>query len=118
MISANSKKMAIATNAKGLPVDSIIEDLSNENSDGVVDLDLDQITAELEADVNPHRVIIDMTNSDDVAEYYERWMSSGIDLISPSRKVAAGPLEKYNSAKSVQKGNFVNWQYESSVGSA
>jgi aspartokinase/homoserine dehydrogenase 1 len=116
MISANSKKMAIAQNARGLSVDNIVTDLSEEKD--VVDLDLDRITAELEADVNPHRVVIDMTNSDVVAEYYERWMSAGVDLISPSRKVMAGPLDKYNRAVDVQKGNFVNWQYESSVGSA
>lgn len=117
MISANSRKMAIAKNANGLPVDSIIEDLSGEGDD-VTDLDLERITAELEADVNPHRVVIDMTNSDNVAEYYERWMSAGVDLISPSRKVAAGPLGTYNRAKEIQKANSVNWQYESSVGSA
>jgi len=116
MISANSKKMAIAENANGLPMESIVSGLSED--DCVVDLDLDLITSELEADVNPHRVVIDMTNSDDVAEYYERWMSLGVDLISPSRKVAAGPLEKYQKACEIQKGNFVNWQYESSVGSA
>ena len=118
MISANSKKMAIATNAKGLPVDSITQVLTDDNSEGVVDLDLDELTAAIEADVNPHRVVIDMTNSDEVAEYYERWMSSGVDLISPSRKVAAGPLDKYNRALEIQKGNSVNWQFESSVGSA
>jgi aspartokinase/homoserine dehydrogenase 1 len=116
MLSANSKKMAIAKNANGLPIDSIITDLSSEND--VEDLDLDRITAELDADVNPHRVIIDMTNSDAVSEYYERWMSSGVDLISPSRKVAAGPLVAYNRVVDAQKGNSVNWQYESSVGSA
>jgi len=118
MISANSKKMAIAQNANGLPMDSIIQDLLDDKADDLVDLDLDRITAELEADVNPHRVVIDMTNNEEVAEYYERWMSSGVDLISPSRKVLAGPISKYNRALEIQKGNSVNWQYESSVGSA
>ena len=118
MISANSKKMSIAENANGLPIESIITGLSDESENDTMDLDLDRITAELEADVNPHRVVIDMTNSDDVAEYYEKWMSAGVDLISPSRKVAAGPLAQFNRAKDIQKGNFVNWQYESSVGSA
>jgi len=116
MISANSKKMAIADNASGLPIESIISKLSEDES--TVDMDLDKITAELEADVNPHRVVIDMTNSEAVSEYYERWMSAGVDLISPSRKVAAGPLSKYRRATDAQKNNFVNWQYESSVGSA
>ena len=116
MISANSKKMAIAENANGLPMDSIATGLSEEEN--VEEMDLERITAELEADVNPHRVVIDMTNSDAVADYYERWMSAGVDLISPSRKVAAGPLKNYNKKLEIQKGNFVNWQYESSVGSA
>jgi len=116
MLSASSKKMAIAKNANGLPIDTIITDLTGEND--VEDLDLDRITAELEADVNPHRVVIDMTNSDAVSEYYERWMSAGVDLISPSRKVAAGPLDVYNKVVDAQKGSSVNWQYESSVGSA
>jgi len=116
MISPNSKKMAIADNASGLPIESIISKLSEDES--TVDMDLDKITAELEADVNPHRVVIDMTNSEAVSEYYERWMSAGVDLISPSRKVAAGPLSKYRRATDAQKNNFVNWQYESSVGSA
>lgn len=116
MISANSQKMAIAEDARGLPFDSIHTGLDNE--DEIEDLDMERITAELEADVNPHRVVIDMTNSAAVAEYYSRWMASGIDLISPSRKVISGPLGKYNEILEVQKGNFVNWQYESSVGSA
>mmetsp|Transcript_13069 Transcript_13069/g.36783 ORF Transcript_13069/g.36783 Transcript_13069/m.36783 type:complete len:965 (-) Transcript_13069:479-3373(-) len=118
MISANSKKMSFAKNANGLPIDSIISKLSEDDDEDTMELDLEKITAEIEADVNPHRVIIDMTNSQEVADYYARWMSLGVDLISPSRRVAAGPLEKYHKAIEVQKENFVNWQYESSVGSA
>eukprot|EP00536_Pseudo-nitzschia_multiseries_P015358 jgi/Psemu1/246786/estExt_Genewise1.C_8680005 len=118
MISANSKKMSFAKNANGLPMDSVISKLSEDGDEDTVDLDLEKLTAEIEADVNPHRVIIDMTSSPEVAEYYERWMSLGVDLISPSRNVAAGPLDRYHKAVEVQKENFVNWQYESSVGSA
>jgi len=118
MIGASSKKMSIAKNANGIPMETIISKLKADDDEDTMDLDLEKLTAEIEADVNPHRVIIDMTSSQEVAEYYERWMSLGIDLISPCRNVASGPLEKYQKAIEVQRGNFVNWQYESSVGSA
>ena len=115
MITANTKKMALAKTARGLPIASINEQLLG---DEAVASDLDRLSAEIEADVNPHRVIIDCTNSKAVSEYYERWMSEGIDVISPSRKVLAGPLDNYNRICQVQKEMGANWQYETSVGSA
>jgi aspartokinase/homoserine dehydrogenase 1 len=115
MITANSRKMAIAKDARGLSIDSINEQLDGEDTEVS---DIARITAEIEADVNPHRVIIDCTNSKEVCENYERWMSAGIDIISPSRKIAAGPSDVYNRVCQVQRENCANWQYESSVGSA
>lgn len=129
MITANSRKMAMAATANGLSIPTITQCL-DDNVDGdnanscegamaeTLPTDIERITAEIEADVNPHRVIIDCTNSEATSEYYERWMNSGIDVISPSRKVAAGPLDRYHRACRAQKDNFVNWQYECSVGSA
>lgn len=115
MITANSKKMAFAKNAKGLPIDAINEQLETEAAEEV---DIEKLTSEIEADVNPHRVIIDCTNSGEVAKYYERWLLEGIDVISPSRNILAGPLENYIHVSQQQKRNTANWQYESSVGSA
>ena len=115
MITANTKKMAIAKDSRGLPIDAINEQLEK---DEVVDADLEKLTAEIEADVNPHRVIIDCTNSKAVSEYYGRWLSEGIDVISPSRKLLAGPLAEYKRVTQIQKNNIANWQYETSVGSA
>ena len=115
MITANSDKMVIADNAAGLPIESLGDEMKSENA---MDVDIDRITAAIEADVNPHRVIIDCTNNDAISEYYERWMSSGIDIISPSRKVAAGPFERYEKVCQAKKDSFANWQFESSVGSA
>jgi aspartokinase/homoserine dehydrogenase 1 len=82
------------------------------------DLDMDELTTALEADVNPHRVIIDCTNNDSVADYYEKWMQSGVNVISPGRNAGSGPIERYNAIRGAQRANSVEWQYESSVGSS
>jgi bifunctional aspartokinase / homoserine dehydrogenase 1 len=118
MIAANSRKMAIAETASGLAISTVTTCLNGDCETETIPMDIDRITAEIEADVNPHRVIIDCTNSDAVSEYYERWLKSGIDIISPSRKVAAGPLDRYHRICHAQRDNFRKWQYECSVGSA
>ncbi|CAJ1962675.1 unnamed protein product [Cylindrotheca closterium] len=115
MIAANSKKMAIAETAKGLPIDQLDGLL---DGDLVATSDLDRISEEIEANVNPHRVVIDCTNNEKVAKYYERWMSSGIDIISPNRQIVAGPLDRYSRVCEAQRESNSNWQYSSSVGSA
>eukprot|EP00526_Cylindrotheca_closterium_P002280 CAMPEP_0113658148 /NCGR_PEP_ID=MMETSP0017_2-20120614/31522_1 /TAXON_ID=2856 /ORGANISM="Cylindrotheca closterium" /LENGTH=934 /DNA_ID=CAMNT_0000572317 /DNA_START=9 /DNA_END=2813 /DNA_ORIENTATION=+ /assembly_acc=CAM_ASM_000147 len=115
MIAANSRTMAIADTAKGLPIDQLNEQLGR---DSAVVSDLDRLSEEIKADVNPHRVVIDCTNNDRVAEYYEHWMSSGIDIISPSRQIVAGPLDVYSRVCEAQHESNANWQYSSSVGSA
>ena len=45
-------------------------------------------------------------------------MSLGVNGISPGRRAAAGPLERYHAIQKAQREGSVEWQYESSVGSA
>jgi aspartokinase/homoserine dehydrogenase 1 len=80
--------------------------------------DLDEITAALKADVSPLRVVVDCTNSDDVGDYYERWLSMGVSIITPGRRVGAGDLDRYHRVCKAQKENSVNLYLESSVGNA
>lgn len=113
---ASSTKMFMGQNGQCLvefyELDELLE------SDESQDMDMDALTAAFEDDVNPHRVIIDCTNDDKVADYYERWMSSGVNVISPSCKAAAGPIDRYRAIQEAQRANTIEWQYESSVGSA
>ncbi|KAL7521349.1 hypothetical protein ACHAWX_006068 [Stephanocyclus meneghinianus] len=111
---ASSKKMRLGENGACLATSNPDELLSGD----APDFDVDVLTAALEADVNPHRVIIDCTNCDEVANYYEKWMSLGVNVISPGRVAGSGPLERYNAIRDAQRANSVEWQYESSVGSA
>jgi bifunctional aspartokinase / homoserine dehydrogenase 1 len=112
-IAACSTKMAVGKDSRGLDIDHLSELMADGET-----MDLDLISEAMEADVNPLRVIIDCTNSEKVSEYYERWFADGIHLISPSRQVASGPLERYQRACQAQRENSVYWQYESSVGAS
>ena len=125
---ANSRKMTYCENAQGMMSASIADVLSAEKDGDDVcgdcgedsvfceDVDLDILTERLVADVNPHRVIIDCTNNDDVAEYYQRWVEAGINIISPGRKAGAGPLDRYRSIQNVLRKSSAIWQLEGTVG--
>jgi aspartokinase/homoserine dehydrogenase 1 len=111
---ASSTKMRLGTNGQCLTTNDP-DALLGDDAD---DLDMDALTLALEADVNPHRVIIDCTNCDRVADKYPFWMASGINVISPNRNAGSGPIDRYNAIRDAQRANSVEWQYESSVGSA
>mmetsp|Transcript_2439 Transcript_2439/g.5211 ORF Transcript_2439/g.5211 Transcript_2439/m.5211 type:complete len:469 (-) Transcript_2439:32-1438(-) len=70
MIMGESSGLCLSTSA------DVDEMLTGEKAK---DLDMEALTAMLEADVNPHRVVVDCTNDDGIAGFYERWMSSGIN---------------------------------------
>jgi aspartokinase/homoserine dehydrogenase 1 len=114
-IAACSTKMAIGEDARGMDLDSLNEKLAEADAK---DLDLDLITELMEADVNPHRVLIDCTNTAAVSDYYERWIAAGINIISPNRMVAAGPIDCYRRVCQAQRDHQAQWQFESSVGAA
>jgi aspartokinase/homoserine dehydrogenase 1 len=114
---SNSKKIAFGKDSTGLDIGKLPELIA---SDDAADFDLDLITECMGADVNvnPHRVIIDCTDSETVSKYYDRWLSAGINIVGPNRNVGAGSLDYYKSVIEAQKENSVKWGYESSVGSA
>jgi aspartokinase/homoserine dehydrogenase 1 len=114
-IAGSSTKMAIGEDSRGMDLDSLSEKLTDADAK---DLDLGLITELMEADVNPHRVLIDCTNSAVVAGYYERWIAAGINIISPNRMVAAGPIDGYRRVCQAQRDHQTQWQFESSVGAA
>jgi len=114
----NSKKLVISKDSKdsrGLDIENLPELIKGEEA---IDFDLDLITKMMESDVNPHRVIIDCTDSKSVSKYYDRWLSNGVNIVGPNRNVGAGSLDYYERVVRKQKENSVNWGYESSVGSA
>ena len=112
----SSSKMVLGKNGKCLVTSSDVSEML-EGSEAS-DLDMHALTMALKADVNPHRVVIDCTNKDSVADYYVQWLSDGSNVISPGRKAGAGPMKRYKEIREAVFSNAVEWQYESSVGSA
>jgi len=114
-VAASSKKQFISPDSKGVNLLDIQEIFDGNDAK---EYDIDAITEFMEADVNPHRVIVDCTSSKTVSKNYERWLSAGINIISPNRNAAAGPLETFQRNKKVQRENNVDWLYESGVGAS
>lgn len=46
-----------------------------------------------------------------VADYYARWLESGVHVITANKKVGAGPLERYQECFKQSKRN-AQWLYE------
>lgn len=117
VICASSRtKMVSSEDSRGLDLTKVYDLLRSE--DGGQDYDLDEVTRIMEADVNPLRAIIDCTNTEKAGDYYERWLSEGIHIISPGRKVGSGDLDRYHRIGSAGKGTGVEWYVESSVAAA
>lgn len=112
---ATSKFMVFGKDSRGLETSELSELLHSDDAEA---FDLEKITANIAADINPLRVVIDCTNSDEVGDYYERWLSMGCSIISPGRKVGAGNLDRYHKIARAQREHAVNVYSESTVGGA
>ena len=94
---ASSTRVVLGKNGKCLMGYTDVNQLLG--GDDAVNLDMEVFTASLESDVNPHRVVVDCTNDNGVADMYEHWMSSGANVISPGRWAASGPLSRYRASR-------------------
>ena len=93
-IVASSSKMVSDEKLMGLDVNKLDEMLAAPDAP---DMDLDAFTQLLSSDINPHRVVIDMTNSDSVANYYEQWIKAGVHVIGHNKNLPSGDLKRYKS---------------------
>lgn len=115
-VAACSKTMAFGQDSsRGLDLATVRTLLRDEAAQP---FDLDKITEAIKAEINPLRVVVDCTNSEQVADYYEQWLNLGVNIISPGRKVGAGCLERYRRVCKAQRENSVNLYLDSSVGNA
>ncbi len=64
----------------------------------------------------PHTVIIDATASAELPVHYERWLSRGINIITPNKKSNAGALESYRTLREVARKYQRYFLYETNVG--
>ena len=95
---------------------AIVQALKDDDAENVQPFDLDGITEWVKSDVNPLRIIVDCTNTDEVGDYYQQWLAAGVSVVSPGRKVGSGCLDRYHKVTEAQ--TSAAWLMESSVGSA
>ena len=81
------------------------------DADKVVPTDLDALTRFLNEDYCGNRVVLDCTASQDVAEYYARWMSLGIHVITANKKAGSGAMALYDECKRMSRAR-AQWYYE------
>ena len=80
-------------------------------ADGVQPTDLDELTRFLNDDYNGNRVVIDCTGSQDVADYYARWLALGIHVVTANKKAGSGDADQYSEIRRLATKN-AQWYYE------
>lgn len=99
VVAAGDKRgLALDETGRGLQLQRLEEEVKG--ADG---MDLDKVAAHLLADGNPHRIVIDCTDSDKVADRYAEWLASGIHVITSSTLAGGGPLERYEECLAAAK---------------
>jgi bifunctional aspartokinase / homoserine dehydrogenase 1 len=106
----NSKKMIL--HDRQLPLDSWQDELQASASEA----DLDTFVNHVHALYLPHTVLIDATASAELPHYYERWLSRGINVITPNKKCNAGPMTSYRSVREAARKYQRYFLYETNVG--
>jgi len=113
-VAASSTKMVSDENFLGLDM----ENLSAQLESSAQESNLDKITEAIVSDINPHRVVVDLTNSDRVADYYGEWIKAGVHVIGSNKDMGSGDLKRYKNLKSALRFGTAQWQYGGTVGAA
>lgn len=64
----------------------------------------------------PNLAIVDCTASDAPPAHYLEWMSKGINIITPNKKLGSGPLDRYQAVRNLQRESYIHFFYEGTVG--
>lgn len=73
---------------------------------------LDTLTRHLVNDFNGNRVIVDCSESQQVAAYYPRWLSLGMHIVSSNKASNAGSAASFRAAVETQRAANAQWFYE------
>ncbi len=106
----NSRKMILHEGQ--LLLDNWREDLGS----GSFTPDIEQFVDHVHADHLPHAVIVDATSSGEIPNYYESWLSRGINIITPNKQSNSGPLASYRGLREAARKHQRYFLYETNVG--
>jgi aspartokinase/homoserine dehydrogenase 1 len=108
-VTAVLREGGMRTSYDGLDVS--LEDKLYEDADKVQPNDLDELTKFLNEDYNGNHVIVDCSASQEVSDYYAKWMRSGIHVITANKKAGSGGLQRYDECRDAQR-SAAQWYYE------
>jgi len=81
----------------------------------VADTNLETMTEFMDTKRIPHRILIDCTASDEVADMYQGWLKKGIHVISPNKMALTGKIDRYQKCMDEVSLSKAQWHYESTV---
>jgi aspartokinase/homoserine dehydrogenase 1 len=61
-------------------------------------------------------IVVDNTASDAPVEFYEQWLSSGMDVATPNKRAGSGPYNRYENILAAAKTGSSSFMYEATVG--
>jgi len=106
---ARSGKMRLSYD--GLDVSKGHEGLLDDADADVAPTDLEALTRFLNEDFNGNRVVIDCTASQDVADYYARWLRLGINVVTANKLTGSGDGGVYDECRRLSEAR-AQWFYE------
>jgi aspartokinase/homoserine dehydrogenase 1 len=83
----------------------------------MIEADLDAFAAAIKKDCD-HAVIADCTAAPFIAKQYAKWLSMGINVVTPNKKAQTDTMSYYKEMKAAAAANSVQFNYEASVGAA
>jgi len=102
--------------ARGTTVEELLQKVSDvSNAFQVRDTNLAEFVDFVDTKRIPHKVIIDCTASDEVADHYPAWLKRGLHVISPSKRAGSGPLQRYRDCMAAVGQGKAQWHYESTT---
>lgn len=62
------------------------------------------------------KVIVDCTADDAPPDFYAEWLSAGVDVVTPNKKLGSGPLARWEKTFDAARSTGTRFCYEASVG--
>jgi len=81
-----------------------------------VPTDLDKFVEHIGVDYLPHTVIIDCTASEDIGRHYQKWLASGIHIVTPNKKANSAEWPYYQALQEARRTSGAHYLYETTVG--
>ncbi|MBN1998762.1 bifunctional aspartate kinase/homoserine dehydrogenase I [candidate division KSB1 bacterium] len=107
---ANSKKMLIEEN--GINLKTWREQLTSSD----IQFNMDNLLEKIKKLKLVNSIFVDVTNSDVIADGYEKFLAAGIHIVTPNKRANTKNQIYYNKLRNMLEGHRLHYFYETTVG--